>query len=279
MYCKRLNEFIEAAKDYYFFNSEGQLFSLKNNKLKEIKTINNGGSVRFQTTDNKVKSASVKNLKKYYELSNKKQYWFDKINQLELELDIKSKGINIDDLFQLSAFDERFKGHYYFSSNGKLYSAKSNLKELKLQKDNSYNIVATDEKKTSISPKYLRALYLGGFENAIEPIEGEEWKWIEGYEGIYKVSNCGRVANFKGEMSIVINDGGYCKIHLCKEGNVKYYRIHQLVAKHFVEGYKEGLVVNHKDLNKTNNRAENLEWITQKENVIHYFQNKNKLAV
>ena len=63
MYCKKVNDVIETAKDYYFFNSEGQLFSHKRNKLKEIKTINDGYSVRFTTTDNKVKSVSVKNLK------------------------------------------------------------------------------------------------------------------------------------------------------------------------------------------------------------------------
>lgn len=282
MYCKKLNDFIETAKDFYYFNEEGSLYSYKNNKLKEIKSINNGGSYRFTTIDNKVKSVSVKNLKKYYELSNKKQFWFDKINQLELDLDIKTKEINTDELLQLSSFDSKYKDCYYFDKDGKLYNAKRGYKELALhQKNKHYQPYTTDNKKAPITPNYLRALIGYGFENAIEPIEGEEWKWIEGYEGIYKISNCGRVANFKGlrEQFLVGRENDkyyYCL--LSKEGQKKQYRTHTLVAKAFCDGYKEGLVVNHKDLNKTNNRAENLEWITQKENVIHYYQNKNKLV-
>ena len=279
MYCKRLNEFIEAAKDYYFFNSEGQLFSLKNNKLNEIKTINNGGSIRFSATDNKIKSVSVKNLKKYYELSNKKQYWFDKNTQLEL--DIKSKEINTDDLKQLSSFESKYKECYYFDKEGRLYNAKRGYKELALhQKNKQYQPYMTDNKIAPISPNYLRALYGNGFENTIEQLENEEWKWVEGYEGIYKVSNMGRIVNSKGlrEQFLVGKENDkyyYCL--LSKEGQKKQYRTHRLVAKAFCEGYKEGLVVNHKDLNKTNNHYTNLEWITLKENSIHYHQNKHKL--
>lgn len=282
MYCKKLNDVIETAKDYYFFNSEGQLFSHKRNKLKEIKTINDGYSVRFTTTDNKVKSVSVKNLKKYYELSNKKQYWFDKINQLELDLDIKSKEINTEDLKQLSSFDSKYKDCYYFDKDGKMYNAKRGYKELALhQKDKRYQPYTKENKIAPITPNYLRALCGNGFENAIEPKENEEWKWIEGYEGIYKVSNCGRIVNSKGlrkQFLVGRENDKYYYCLLSKEGQKKQYRVHTLVAKAFCEGYEEGLVVNHKDLDKTNNRAENLEWTTQKENVIHYHQNKHKLV-
>ena len=282
MYCKKLNDVIETAKDYYFFNSEGQLFSHKRNKLKEIKTINDGYSVRFTTTDNKVKSVSVKNLKKYYELSNKKQYWFDKINQLELDLDIKSKEINTEDLKQLSSFDSKYKDCYYFDKDGKMYNAKRGYKELALhQKDKRYQPYTKENKIAPITPNYLRALCGYGFENAIEPIENEEWKWIEGYEGTYKVSNYGRIVNSKGlrkQFLVGRENDKYYYCLLSKEGQKKQYRVHTLVAKAFCEGYEEGLVVNHKDLDKTNNRAENLEWTTQKENVIHYHQNKHKLV-
>ena len=282
MYCKKLNDVIETAKDYYFFNSEGQLFSHKRNKLKEIKTINDGYSVRFTTTDNKVKSVSVKNLKKYYELSNKKQYWFDKINQLELDLDIKSKEINTEDLKQLSSFDSKYKDCYYFDKDGKMYKAKRGYKELALhQKDKRYQPYTKENKIAPITPNYLRALCGYGFENAIEPIENEEWKWIEGYEGTYKVSNYGRIVNSKGlrkQFLVGRENDKYYYCLLSKEGQKKQYRVHTLVAKAFCEGYEEGLVVNHKDLDKTNNRAENLEWTTQKENVIHYHQNKHKLV-
>ncbi len=283
-YYKRLNDFMDGAKDFYFFNELGELYSYKKNKLKPLKlknnNSNNNGSFIYMSIDGTTKSINKKTLINLYKIKDDKRYLFDEVEQLELNLNIKTKEVNTDDLFQLSAFDERFKGHYYFSNDGKLYSAKGNLKELKLQKDNKYYQPNTkDNKRTSISPTYLRALYFGGFENAIEPIEGEEWKWIEGYEGIYKVSNCGRVANLKGLREQFTNGNGYHQINLCKEGNVKSCKVHKLVAKAFCEGYKEGLVVNHKDLDKTNNHYSNLEWITQKENVIHYYQNKDKLAI
>lgn len=277
-YYKKLNEYIEEAKEFYVFDEEGNLYSYKNNKLKALKKIGNSNSFKFGTIEGKDKSVSAKNLKNTFKLL-KKNIVIEINEQLELNLNIKSKEVDINELFQLSAFDERFKNHYYFNSEGKLYSANGKLKELTLQKNNFYYICSTDNKIAPISPNYLRALIGYGFEKAIEPIEGEEWKWIEGYEGTYKVSNYGRMANFKGEMSLIVDNNGYCKINLCKEGNVKRYLVHQLVAKAFCEGYKEGLVVNHKDLDKTNNHYSNLEWITQKENVIHYYQNKDKLAI
>ena len=281
-YYKRLNDFMDSAKDYYFFNEEGKLYSYKRNRLKplKIKNDNNGnGSFIYMSIDGTTKSINKKTLINLYKIKNDKRYLFDEVEQLELNLNIKTKEVNINELFQLSAFDERVKTYYYFDKEGKLYSANGKLKELKLQKNNSYFISTIDGKRVHIAPQYLRALCGNGFENAIEPIENEEWKWIEGYEGTYKVSNYGRVANFKGLREHFSNGNGYYQINLSKEGNVKKYSVHKLVAKAFVDGYKEGLVVNHKDLNKTNNHHSNLEWITQKENTIHYYQNKHKLAI
>ena len=61
---------------------------------------------------------------------------------------------------------------------------------------------------------------------------------------------------------------------LVPEGkNKKYIKTHIAVAFNFVDGYREGLVVNHKDGNKQNNNSENLEWITNEENVRHAAKN------
>ena len=284
-YYKKLNEFMDGAKDFYYFNEEGNLYSYKRNRLKPLKTKNdnNGnGSFIYMSIDGTTKSINKKTLINLYKIKDDKRYLFDEVEQLELDLDIKTKEVDINELFQLSSFDSKYKDCYYFDKDGKLYNAKRSYKELVLhQKNKHYQPYTTDNKIAPISPNYLRALIGYGFENAIAPIEGEEWKWIEGYEGIYKISNCGRVANFKGlrEQFLVGRENDkyyYCL--LSKEGDKKQYRTHILVAKAFCEGYEEGLVVNHKDLDKTNNRAENLEWTTQKENVIHYHQNKHKLV-
>ena len=110
----------------------------------------------------------------------------------------------------------------------------------------------------------------------------EVWKDVQGFEGRYQVSNMGRVRSLDrwslGEHPYLIkgmmlkpslNKGkGYVHVSLSDgHRNYKHYEVHRLVALHFVPGYKEGLVVNHKNEIKTDNRAENLEWCTYQYNL------------
>ena len=103
----------------------------------------------------------------------------------------------------------------------------------------------------------------------------EIWKDIPDYKGVYQVSNLGRVKSFnfykrKTEKILkqCVNSSRYYSVSLCKNRKCKNYNIHQLVAMTFLKhnpcGYK--LVVNHKNFNKLDNRVENLEIITQREN-------------
>ena len=289
-YFRRLNDYIDVAKDYYYFNEYGHLFTEREGKLLSLKAKNSGtksGSYRFMTTESKISSVSIGTLKKYFNMfysQNKNQYYLfevaedlnEKINDKKELVEIKE--INKDKLKQLSAFDDRAKDYYYFNDEGKLFSGRGNFKALKIKNDGRYALMSIDNKIISISPNQLKELYFG---NSFKPIakEGEIFKDVEGYEGIYTISNYGRLFNTKKELKPYLLNNGYYSCILCKDGNRKNKTIHQLVAKHFVEGYKEGLVVNHKDLNKTNNHYSNLEWITPKENSIHYHQNKNKLAI
>ena len=101
----------------------------------------------------------------------------------------------------------------------------------------------------------------------------EEWVDINGYEGLYQISNYGRVKSLpkpsKPQEVIVkssLNNNGYLRVNLWKNRKYRTMLIHRLVAIHFVENKKGGNVVNHKDYNIKNNRATNLEWCTQKEN-------------
>lgn len=108
----------------------------------------------------------------------------------------------------------------------------------------------------------------------------EIWKDIPGFEGLYQVSNYGRVKSIKKwDVSIrafvddehilnpTDNGNGY-KIVSLRKNTKRYSRyVHRLVAEAFVENEHNKKIVNHKDYNKENNNATNLEWCTQKENV------------
>lgn len=96
----------------------------------------------------------------------------------------------------------------------------------------------------------------------------EHWKNVEGYDGLYQVSNLGRIKTKKGLIrKQTLNKNGYLYVNLCKNGKIKNIPVHRLVAIAFVEHYENGLTVNHKNEKKTDNRADNLEWITLRDNL------------
>lgn len=110
----------------------------------------------------------------------------------------------------------------------------------------------------------------------------EEWKDVPNYNGKYQVSNLGRVRSlyewngnrykkqYRKRISILNptdNGNGYLIVPLTKGTKRKNWYVHRLVATLFVPNPRNVNVVNHLDYNKRNNRADNLEWVTQKENV------------
>lgn len=97
----------------------------------------------------------------------------------------------------------------------------------------------------------------------------EEWRPVVGYEGLYEVSNTGLVRNVvKGRfLKPGFDKNGYLKCVLSKDGKQKTIYIHRLVASAFIENPLDLPQVNHRDEDKTNNVADNLEWCTSKYNV------------
>lgn len=113
----------------------------------------------------------------------------------------------------------------------------------------------------------------------------ETWKDIPKYEGLYQVSNMGRIKSLKRKtlngkclydkiLNNRINHNGYLMIFLSKNKKIKGYRIHRLVAQAFIPNPDNLPQVNHIDKNKTNNRINNLEWCTAKYNTQHAIINK-----
>lgn len=115
----------------------------------------------------------------------------------------------------------------------------------------------------------------------------EIWKDIEDYEGIYQISNLGRVKSLektmwnnhqnikKEEMILKPNkDGkGYFCVKLYKNKKCKMKKVHRLVAQAFIDNPNNKKQVNHIDGNKENNCVNNLEWCTCQENIKHSWKN------
>lgn len=99
----------------------------------------------------------------------------------------------------------------------------------------------------------------------------EEWKDVPGYEGEYRVSNLGNVYSCKRNRPLKPHDNGSGHMIVClyKGSTPKIYPVHRLVAMAFIPNPNSLPIVHHLDDNPQNNRAANLMWCTQKENV-HY---------
>ena len=127
----------------------------------------------------------------------------------------------------------------------------------------------------------------------------KEWKEIKGYEGKYIVSNYGEVISLprykqnhskkqyvdpKEILKYTSPNNGYVYVCLYDKNKLKNMRLHKLVAQAFIPNPFNLPQINHIDGNKQNNRADNLQWCTCKENIIHAYkiglaENKNKIKV
>lgn len=102
----------------------------------------------------------------------------------------------------------------------------------------------------------------------------ETWKDITGFEGKYQISNKGNVLSYLSGKILKpqVNRQGYLIVNLYYEtGKCRKYRIHRLVAEHYVSNPDNKPFVNHLDGNKYNNEESNLEWVTAEENMEHAY--------
>lgn len=117
----------------------------------------------------------------------------------------------------------------------------------------------------------------------IEQPDKERWKDVIGYEGLYQVSNLGRVKSVdrlttdkngrtytvKGKILNQSKVGDYLRVSLYTNNVARGKLVHRLVAEAFIPNPNKYEIVNHKDENKLNNCSDNLEWCTQSYNLLY----------
>lgn len=126
--------------------------------------------------------------------------------------------------------------------------------------------------------------YAPEYSSTVDEIEGEEWRDVPGYDGVYRVSNIGRVRSTdrlanaaNGSKRMVYGKllrltkfkNGYVMLHL--SGKTKY--VHRLVAEAFIDNPENLPYVDHINGDKSDNRVENLRWCTSRENTIYAIEN------
>lgn len=103
----------------------------------------------------------------------------------------------------------------------------------------------------------------------------EIYRDIPGYEGLYQISNYGNIKSLPRKrckgciLKPYYPKNGYPHVMLSKNGIEKCYKVHRLVAEVFIPNPDKKPEVNHKNANKSDNKAENLEWCTTFENYAH----------
>lgn len=131
-------------------------------------------------------------------------------------------------------------------------------------------------------------------DNVIVLLDSEEWRDITGYEGLYQISNLGRVKALPKSYVIccknVVNKtekilrtgyarGGYKKVELNKNGTAKTCLVHRLVAEAFVPNPTNKPHIDHINTIRDDNRVENLRWVTLKENAANPITHKRKIII
>lgn len=161
--------------------------------------------------------------------------------------------------------------YYYLTEDGMIYNSKT--EEYKVaDKDNRFALKKEDGSRKKIALKVLyNIVYSKPYcKDNIKPIEGEIWKEIDNTNGLYYVSNMGRIKSYKGYNAIILKPtktkSGYYRLDIVQSEERVSKLVHRLVAQYFLELPSNiEMELHHKDCDKGNNKSENLEWLTRAE--------------
>ena len=111
---------------------------------------------------------------------------------------------------------------------------------------------------------------------SLENLPHEIWRDAVDYEGLYKVSNFGRVKSFRHKYPKILRANeqskGYMQVRLHRNGKTKNFGVHILVAQAFIDNPENKREVDHRNGDKTNNCVWNLDWVTRKENAARAYK-------
>ena len=161
-----------------------------------------------------------------------------------------------------------YADYYYLQEDGSLYNAAAD-QTVKQSSKHNYIIRTENNERKKVSLKTLYKLVYNKpySKDCIENLENEQWKEIDDTEGLYFISNKGRVKSLQGYETIILkafnNQGGYARVDIIEGGKRQTKLIHRLVAAAFLPlPQKLEMQLHHKDFDKDNNAADNLEWLT-----------------
>lgn len=164
-----------------------------------------------------------------------------------------------------------FRSCYYLLENGNIYD-ESKKQEKQADSNHMFRLLTEDNKQKKVSLKRLyRELYNKEYcKDNIESLQGEEWREIENTEGKYYVSNKGRIKSLEGYEAKILkpfisNSSKYQRVDIFENGKRATKLVHQLVALYFLPfvfpANPFNLAIHHKDLDISNNAADNLTFI------------------
>lgn len=160
-----------------------------------------------------------------------------------------------------------YADYYYLLEDGSVYNAAADML-LKISKKHSYLLKTIDNVRKKVSVKTLyKLVYNKPFcIDNITNLDNEQWKQIYDTDGLYYISNKGRVKSLKGYTAIILkpfnNQSGYARVDLIESGKRQTRLVHRLVAAAFLENPQNiHMQLHHKDFDKNNNAADNLEWL------------------
>lgn len=164
-----------------------------------------------------------------------------------------------------------YAAYYYLLRDGKIYNAEKDS-YIEPNSKHQYKLKTIEDKYVNISLKKLYAMVYDKTycKDDIELLDGEEWREVADTNGLYYISNKGRVKSYQGYEAILLKPfktkGGYGRVDIVQYGKRASKLVHRLTAAAFLPLPKDiDYQLHHKDFNTDNNAADNLEWLSSQE--------------